>query len=98
MRANERRRAPSLADSPDVREVDNQADLGNLQGMTVAEMLRSLASLEEEKDEIGRRMSGPVSTFEKKVEKQREEKEYEVICRLIARIKAELKAKEGERK
>jgi hypothetical protein len=38
-------------------------------------------------------MSGPVSAFEQKVEKQKEEKEYEVICRLITRIKAELKAK-----
>jgi hypothetical protein len=61
--------------------------------MTIAEMLRSLAGLEDEKEELGRKISGPGSSFERRAERQREEREYDAICQMIARIKAELKAK-----
>jgi cell division septum initiation protein DivIVA len=96
-----RKRAPphhrALVDSLAVRE-DDELDL-NLEGMTVANMRKSLASLEEERAELGRRINRPlqpvrnVETFQKKVEREIDEREYDLICRMIVRIKAALQAR-----
>jgi hypothetical protein len=61
--------------------------------MSVAEMRKSLANLEEEKEELGRRITGPVASEDGSAERQKEEKDYEVICQMIARIKQELRSK-----
>jgi hypothetical protein len=75
-------------DSPGRGEVEESCN--GLEGMSVAEMRKSLANLEEERDELGRRISGRVNELERRVEGEKEEKEYHLICKMIARIKAEL--------
>jgi hypothetical protein len=71
--------------------------------MTVEEMRKSLATLEEDRAELGRKINRPlqqvrnIETFQKKVDRENDEKEYDFICRMIVRIKAALRAKEGRK-
>jgi hypothetical protein len=96
-----RRRAPphhrALVDQLGVRE-DDENEI-NLEGMTVTNMRKSLATLEEDRAELGRKINRPLQpvrnleTFQKKIERENDEKEYDLICRMIVRIRAALQGK-----
>jgi chromosome segregation ATPase len=74
-------------------------DICNLKGMTAAELEKSLEELEKEKSDLGRRIAKvlpPVrdqATFGMKLQRENDEKEYDTVSRMIARIKLELRWK-----
>jgi hypothetical protein len=105
-RGSGRKRAPpnhpALADELVFRDHDEANDnFTDFEGMSIPEMKGTLAQLEREKEKLRRKINRPlvpvrnVKQFQRKVERETDEQDFEWICRLIQKIRLELRARKA---
>jgi hypothetical protein len=103
-RGSGRKRAPAnhpaLAEELVFRDHDEvNDDFSDFEGMSVPEMRSTLAQLEREKEKLGRKINRPlvpvsnVKQFQRKVEREADEHDFDWICRMIQKIRLELRAR-----
>jgi hypothetical protein len=104
--AGKRRAQPShraLTDQIVFDETNDECvgDVCNVEGMTIEELQRSLAALEKEKADLGRKIAKVLpavrnqATFNNKLERENDEKQYDLVSRMIGRIRLELRWKKN---